>query len=133
MSEINVQDINGQCRRSISVYLRMFLRIPDPERSLFCADPDLDPSINKQKKVRKTLALYFVNFLKFLSKKTVVNEPSKSTAILKNFEQKTYYFVSILSAIDEKTGSGTESGSVSQWYGSVDPDPYQKGTDPQHC
>jgi hypothetical protein len=25
------------------------------------------------------------------------------------------------------------SGSVSQWYGSADPDPYQNVTDPKHC
>jgi hypothetical protein len=28
--------------------------------------------------------------------------------------------------------SGSESGSVSKWYGSTDPDPYQNVTDPQH-
>ncbi len=29
--------------------------LPDQDPSLFCTDPDLDPSINKQKEVRKTL------------------------------------------------------------------------------
>jgi hypothetical protein len=30
-------------------------------------------------------------------------------------------------------GSGSESGSISQRHGSVDPDPYQNVMDPQHC
>jgi hypothetical protein len=30
-------------------------------------------------------------------------------------------------------GSRSESGSVSQRYGSADQDPYQNVTDPQHC
>jgi hypothetical protein len=40
-------------------------------------------------------------------------------------------FDGILSATDEKTGSGSP---VSQWYGTADPDPdpYQNVTDPQH-
>jgi hypothetical protein len=32
------------------IWIRMFLSIPDPHPSLFCKDPDKDPSINKQKK-----------------------------------------------------------------------------------
>jgi hypothetical protein len=30
------------------------------------------------------------------------------------------------------SGSGAGSGSISQRYGSADPDPHQKVTDPQH-
>jgi hypothetical protein len=30
-------------------------------------------------------------------------------------------------------GSGTGSGSINQRYRSVDPDPHQHVTDPQHC
>ncbi len=30
-------------------------------------------------------------------------------------------------------GSGVGSGSISQRYGSGDPDPHQNVTDPQHC
>jgi hypothetical protein len=33
----------------------------------------------------------------------------------------------------KRTGSGAVSGSVSQRYGSADPDPYQKVTDLEHC
>ncbi len=32
----------------------------------------------------------------------------------------------------KKGGSGSELGSVSQWYGSAEPDPYQYVKDPQH-
>jgi hypothetical protein len=46
--------------------------------------------------------------------------------------KKTYFF-GILSAIDEKTGSGPGPGSVSQWYKSADPDPHQPVTLLQHC
>ncbi len=33
----------------------------------------------------------------------------------------------------KKAGSRAGSESVNQWNGSVDPDPYQNVTDPQHC
>jgi hypothetical protein len=33
----------------------------------------------------------------------------------------------------KKAGSGSESGSTSQWHGSADPDPHQYVMDPQHC
>ncbi len=47
----------------------------------------------------------------------------------KNFEKQKFIFCGILSATTEKA----KSGSVSKWYGSADPDPYQKNvTDPQH-
>jgi len=51
--------------------------------------------------------------------------------ISKNFE-KNIFFVSILSATDEISEAGSESGpgSVSQWCGFADP--YQNVTDPQH-
>jgi hypothetical protein len=29
--------------------------------------------------------------------------------------------------------AGTGSGSVSEWYGSADPDPYQNASDPEQC
>jgi hypothetical protein len=31
------------------------------------------------------------------------------------------------------SGSGSESGSISQRHGSADPDPHQNVMDPQHC
>jgi len=42
------------------------------------------------------------------------------TNYLQKFEEKKIFLVGILSATDVKAGSG--SGSVSQWYGSADPD-----------
>ncbi len=35
--------------------------------------------------------------------------------------------------LTKEAGSGAKSGSLSQWYGSTDPDPYQNVTDPQLC
>ncbi len=60
------------------IQIRMFLSLPDPDSSLFCADGDPDPSINNQK-VRKTLILTIFRLLfDFLSMKIDVNVPSKS-------------------------------------------------------
>jgi hypothetical protein len=54
----------------------------------------------------------------------------------KNFDS--YCFVTslwlyILEKSKVGSGSGSKSGSFSQWYGSADTDPYQNVTDPQHC
>jgi hypothetical protein len=38
----------GKSAMRISIRIRMFLGLPDPDPWLFCTDPD--PSINKQKK-----------------------------------------------------------------------------------
>ncbi len=50
--------------------------------------------------------------------------------------KKKIFFVGILKVTDERTGSGSAFGSafgsVSQRYGSEDPDPYQNVTDPEH-
>jgi hypothetical protein len=54
----------------------------------------------------------------FLSLKTDFNIPSKSTNH-KNYETKKYFLPG--------------SGSISQWYGSTDPDPLQNVRAPQHC
>ncbi len=83
-----------------------FLRGPDvfghraPDPLLFCTDPDQNPSINKQKKVRKTLISIILRLLfDFLSTKTDENVPSRSN--------KHKYFV-ILSVTDEKAGSNPD-------------------------
>ncbi len=55
---------------------------------------------------------------------TDVNVPSKSN------KQKFLFFVIIKSPLTKKAGS--KSGSLRQWYGFADPDPYQNVTDPQH-
>jgi hypothetical protein len=97
----------------------MFLGHPD--LSLFFKNPD--PSINKEKS--KYLDFYyFVTFYYFLSMTTDLNVLYFQKVISK----KNLFFVGILSSTDEKAGSG----SVSQWYGSADPDAYQNVTDPQH-
>jgi hypothetical protein len=89
-------------------------------------------SRSTSEKVRKTLI--FLLLFHFLSLKTDVNVSSKSNK--QNTMEKNTFFVGILSATDKKAGSGSgfgsESGSVSQWYGSPDPDPYQIVTDPPH-
>ena len=37
------------------------------------------------------------------------------------------------SSLKKEVGSGVGSGSISQRYGSGDPDPHQNVTDPEHC
>jgi hypothetical protein len=58
----------------------------------------------------------------------------------KVISRKTFFklvFVGILKVNDEKAGSGSRSGSISQRHGSAgpdsDPDPHQNVMDPQHC
>ncbi len=53
--------------------------------------------------------------------------PSKSNK-QENFE-KTYFLLASCLPLVKKAGSG----SVGQWYGSEDQDPYHNVTDPQHC
>jgi|LakMenE01Jun11ns_1017448.scaffolds.fasta_scaffold8876058_1 hypothetical protein len=43
------------------------------------------------------------------------------------------YFLASLKSMKKEVGSGVGSGSISQRYGSGDPDPHQNVTDPQHC
>ncbi len=57
--------------------IRMFLNLMDLDPQFICTDPDLVPSINKQKKSRKTLILLLCDFLWLFSLKNDVNEPSK--------------------------------------------------------
>ncbi len=106
---------------------------PGSRSVIICTDPDpdLDPSINMEKKVRKILiSTIFLNFFfDFLSVKTDVNVPSKSIR-RKNLE-KTLFLLPSCQPLLKKAGS-RESGSVSQCYGYADPDPYQHATDPQH-
>jgi hypothetical protein len=60
--------------------------------------------------------------------KTDVNVPKVSYK-QHNLDKK-LFFVGILKATEEKSGSGSKS--VNQWYGSADPGPYQDVTDPEH-
>ncbi len=60
--------------------------------------------------------------LDFLSLKNVVNVPSKSN------KQKTFFLICFCWALE-----GPASGSISQRYGSADPDPHQNVMDPEHC
>jgi hypothetical protein len=46
--------------------------------------------------------------------------------------KKSIFFAS-LKSLKKGVGSGIGSGSISQRYGSADPDPHQYVTDPQHC
>jgi hypothetical protein len=51
----------------------------------------------------------------------------------KNLGKKKIIFWDVLKVSGEIAGSGYEFGSISQRYGSADPDPYQNFMDPQHC
>ncbi len=96
----------------------MFLGLPDP-----------DPSIIKQKKVKKTLiptVLWL--FLDFLSLKNDVKVPSKSN------KQKNFFisfFVGVFKVNNENSRIRIRIGSE-QRHGSADPDPHQNVTDPEH-
>jgi hypothetical protein len=51
----------------------------------------------------------------------------------KQLRRKKLFFVDVLKVTDENSGSGSASRSMSQRYGSADPDPHQKNfMDPQH-
>ncbi len=80
------------------------------------------PSTSKKSKTN--LDFYFLWLLFDFSSLLTTDGISKKT--LKN--KLIWNF--LLSATDEKSRG---SGSVSQWYGSADPDPNQTVTDPQHC
>jgi hypothetical protein len=60
--------------------------------------------------------------------KTDVNVPSKSNK--QKFFEKNLVFVGILKATDDKCR--IRISTVSLWYGSADPDPYQNVKDPRH-
>ncbi len=62
----------------------------------------------------------------FLSLKNDVNVPSKSN------KQKNIFLLTSWRSLTKIAGSGSASGSISQGYGSADPDPYQNFLDPQH-
>ncbi len=47
--------------------------------------------------------------------------------------RKKLIFCAFLKSLKKGVGSGVGSGSISQRYGSADPDPQQNVTDPQHC
>ncbi len=102
------------------IRIREFLRLPD--QSLFVRIQLLPSS---SKKVRKNLISSIVYHNDFLSLKTAVNVPSKSTAIGKKTKKEKLKFVGILKTNNERAGSG--SVSVSQC-----PDSHQNVTDPQH-
>ncbi len=42
------------------------------------------------------------------------------------------FFVAFFKSLKNGVGSGVGSGSISQRYGSADPDPHQNVKDPQH-
>ncbi len=86
--------------------------------SIGFADPDPERLKNipqsSSKNIKKNHDFYcFVTFLYFLSLKNYVNETAKSNTGF-------------------GAGTGFETRSVCQRYGSADPDPYQNVTDPQH-
>ncbi len=95
-----------------SVWIRMFLGLPDPDPYVRGMDPNLSVA---SKNSKKNLHFYCIVTL-LVSLKNYVIVASKSSK-QKNYRTKI-------------ARSGT--GSVSQRYGSADPDPYQNFTDPQH-
>ncbi len=105
-------------------------------------DPDPDPLGRLWIRIRILLlscknskqnldSYYLVTLFDFLSLKNDVNVPSKS-----NKQKKLYWKLSFLLAfwrsMTKISGSGSESGSISQRHESADPDPPQNVMDPQH-
>jgi hypothetical protein len=76
-----------------------------------------DPSIIKQKR-KTSIFTVLCLFLNEFSSQQKTDVMSLQKVISKN----PLFFVGILKATDER--SSIRSGSVNQWYGSVDPDPY---------
>jgi hypothetical protein len=69
----------------------------------------------------------FVTYFDFLSLKTDVNVPSK-VRNKKTLRKQNFFLLGSCQSLTKKG-----SRSVSQWFGSADPDPYQNVTDIQHC
>ncbi len=85
------------------------------------------------KTVRKNLISTILWLLfDFLSKKTEVNVPSKISNQKKLWKNSLFFLLASGQPMTKKSGagSGSESGSARQWYGSADPDLCQHNTDP---
>jgi hypothetical protein len=107
--------------------IRIILGLMDPDPLMRstdqdpAADPDLDSSIIKQKKVRNPLIPTFCDCLiTFYHRKMML----RYRYLQKVISKKT---VGVLKFNDVTAGSG----SISQRHGSADPDPYQNVADPQ--
>ncbi len=111
----------------------MFLDLPDPNSSLFVRIRILWSSSKNSEKNLDFYYLWLLDYLLYLKKD--VNVPAKSNKP-KNLE--TYVLLVSWKKQTKRAGSGSEpgtetgSGSVSQWFGPTDPDPYQIVTDQQH-
>ncbi len=94
--------------------IRMFLGLPDPDLLARGTDPDPDPSIIKQKRVRTTLIPTVLWLLSdFLSLKNYVNVASKSNK-QKNLKKIKFVLPSWRSLTKtERSGSGSEKNSFS--------------------
>ncbi len=120
----------------IRIRIRMLLGLPDQDHHYFVWIRIRILS-STSKSLRKTLisTIWWLLF-DFLSMEADQNVSSKSNK-QKNFKKKTYFCWYLAPATWEKAGSGSgpepgsDSGFVNQWYGSVDPNPYQNATDPQ--
>jgi hypothetical protein len=95
---------------------------------IICTDPDPVPSRITKSKKNFDFYHFVISFWIFLLEDwCTVYRMHLRKGVSKKLLKKTYFFVvGILSATDEKVGSG----SVSQWHGSADPGPFQNVTDP---
>jgi hypothetical protein len=67
-----------------------------------------------------------MTFLSLINDVNDVNVPSKSN------KKKNNFLLISWRSLTKIAGSGSASGSISERYGSADPDPYQNFMDPQH-
>ncbi len=113
---------------------RIRIRIDTPDQHGFRPPGSGSGSFHHQAKiVRKTLiptVLWLL--LEFLPLKNDVNVPSKSIK-QKTFFKKIIFLLASWRSMTKITGSGSESGSISQRRGFVDPDPNQNVMGQEHC
>ncbi len=94
-----------------------------PGSGSICIFTNLDPFINKQKRKNFISTLFCHFILTFYLRRLM------SMYFQKVISRKTYCFLTFCQPLTKKAGSG----SVSQWYGSADLDPYQNVNDAKHC
>jgi hypothetical protein len=108
----------------------MFWGLLDPDPDTLVTDTNQAVSgsgyFYHQAIVRKTLIPTVLTIFDFVSLKNGVNVPLKSN------KHKNFFWISFLLASWRSMTKIAGSGTISQRYGSADPDPYKNVTDPQH-
>ncbi len=86
------------------------------------------PSLSKNSKKNLEFLYFGTSFWLFIFKDWC-KWTFKYVVISKKTVKKTYILLAPCQPLTKKAGSGSEAGSISQWYGSADPDPYRNVPD----